>query len=134
MNEHIPADYLLNQYLYELKSWERLLSFQKEELVCFKNRLAVVVNGSLEADMILLAESFQEGFLAQERIVHFLIDELKLQKQMLEKELYKPVELYPEAANSQARLRREIKEGEEAFASVKEKFEQFLQNQFVRMS
>lgn len=132
MNQHIPAFTFLNQYVYELKSWERLLSFQKEELVCFKNRLAEVLNSTTEADIILMAESFQEAFLAQERIVFFLSEELKQQNQILEKEIYKPGEFYKEAVNGQAKLRREINEGEEAFASVKKKFEQFLQNKFVQ--
>lgn len=134
MNPYIPAITYLTQYVYELKSWERLLSFQKEELVCFKTRLAEVLNSSTEAEMILTAERFQEAFLAQERIVFFLADELKQQSQILEKESCKPGEFYTEAVNGQAKLRREIKEGEEAFAVVKKNFEQFLQSKFVQAS
>ena len=134
MKQYIPAVTYLTQYVYELKSWERLLSFQKEELVCFKNRLAEVLNSSTETEMILAAERFQEEFLAQERIVYFLLDELKLQSHILEKESCNPGEFYTQAANGQAKLRREIKEGEEAFATVKKNFEQFLQNKFVQTS
>ena len=134
MKQHISAVTYLTQYVYELKSWERLLSFQKEELVCFKNRLAEVLNSSTEAEMILAAERFQEEFLAQERIVYFLLDELNLQSHILEKENYKPGEFYTQAVNGQAKLRREIKEGEEAFTAVKKNFEQFLQNKFVQTS
>lgn len=130
MQEVFAIHSYLCQYLYELKSWERLLSFQKEELAYCKNRLAEVLNGSTETETVQLAENFQEAFLAQERIVHFLQGELKQQKEVLEKEVNTANSLLPEILNRQKKLLREIKEGELLFASVKGKFETFLHDRF----
>lgn len=130
MRNDVPIHSLLCQYHYELDSWSRLLSFQKGELVCCKNRLAEVVNDSVEGEIVLVAEEFQEAFLRQERIVQFLADELKQQKRILGEETRFPRTLYAEVLKGQKTLQREIKKGEEAFVLVKEKFEEFLHDRF----
>ena len=130
MKAHMPDHPLLSQYQFELDSWGRLLAFQKEELVYCKNRLAEVVNDSSDDEMLLVAEGFQEEFLAQERVIGYLSGELKRQVQLLEKETYLDGEIYTEVVKGQKTLRREIKKGEESFVLVKEDFGKFLNSRF----
>lgn len=115
--------------MYEAESWARLLQFCREELVHFKNRLAAVVADS-EEDLLLVAESFQEEFLAQDKVFGYLSDELKRQSKLLQKDLYVDGELFTEVTRSQIKLRREIKKAEALFAGLKNRYALYLNERY----
>ena len=79
---------VLQQYGYEVESWERLLHFLKQENAYLKSRLGALVSSAGDHALVSWAENFQEETLSQDRTIAFLEEELKLQKARLQKDLY----------------------------------------------
>jgi hypothetical protein len=126
MKKELASNRLIHQYQYELECWGRLLLFQKEELVYFKNRLAEIIDGSTENDLLLTVETFQEAFLDQEKVIDYLSGELKKQAKLIEKDLYFDGEIFRQMQSEQNKLRREFRRAEELFSNVKNRFVQYL--------
>ena len=127
MKEKIRARLLVHHYRYELESWRRLLAYQKEELVYCKNRLAEIINSHAAHGLLLAAETFQEEFLAQERAIEFLTEELKAQFRALEQEELSGDGSVRELGLEQAQLRHAFQKAGELFLYNKNSFVQYLQ-------
>jgi len=121
----------LQYFMYEAESWERLLVFCKEELVHFKNRLAETIADNEGEFVLLVAEKFQEEFLAQDRIFFWLSDELKKQTRLLQKDMYVDGELFHELVQNQIKLRREIKKTEVLFTETKNCYALYLNERYA---
>lgn len=126
MNKEILFNQVIHQYQFEVESWRRLLTFQKEELVFFKNRLAEVINSSPESDELFVVEAFQEEFLSQEKVIAYLSGELKRQLKLIEKELYLDGAVFMQMQREQKELRREFCKAEDLFQGIKNRFVQYL--------
>ena len=121
---------IIKQYMYEAQSWGRMLNFFLQENVSFKTRLAEIVNYNLDLEDIEMAEKFQEEFLAQDRTISFLLDELYHQSKLLERDKYEDSELFKEIIKNQKKIRKDIKNGEQLFIKMKEQFSEYLNNNF----
>ena len=124
--KEIPAPLPLPQFRYELESWRRLLAYWKEELVHCKNRLAGIINSHAAHDLLLAGETFQEVFLAEERAIGFLTEELKAQFWALERADASGGRA-PNLEMEQAKLRHAFRKAVELFLYNKKNFVQFLQ-------
>lgn len=123
-------DSVLQQYQYELESWSRLLYFILQENVYFKNRLSELLNGSsLDGDLAKM-EAFNEDFLAQDKIVEFLQDEIKDQCLLVENKLAPLTTVI----SRQCSLRLEFRKEEELFRTLKEEFTSYLAENFKEVS
>jgi hypothetical protein len=117
MKEEMTIRFLFHRYRYELDSWHRWLTYQKEELVNCKNRLAEIINNCAE-DNLLLAEKFQEEFLAEES---------KAQTSAIENGSCQVAKEVKDLEQEQEKLRRSFWKAGELFLLIKNKFLQFLQ-------
>lgn len=121
---------IVQQFVYETESWNRLIGFIRDETTYFKMRLAEVVSASEDNGVVEQAEKFQEEFLAQDRIIIYLSDELKKQNKLLEKDLNAGDIFLQEAIKNQNKLRKEIKKAEGLFKELKDQFIGFLHELF----
>ena len=126
MKQSASSSQVLQQFTFELESWQRSLAFQLEELVYFKNRLAEIIPSIEDGENLLVVENFQEQFLTQEKIIEYLTTELKAQTRLFEKDLYFDGEILLSVVKSQKELRKEMGKAEEYFTGVKNRFVQFL--------
>lgn len=125
MNSTHPNS-ILRQFRYELEEWGRFLAFLKQENVFYKSRLAEIVNEADDEETIIKAENFNEDFLSQDRIIGFLIDEVKSQSKLLQKDLHADGEILNDAIRHQKKLRTDIEKTEEIFSGIKRNFSGFL--------
>lgn len=121
---------IVQQLTYEAETWVRLIGFIRDETTYFKMRLAEVVSANVDDKVVEQAEKFQEEFLAQDRIIIYLSDELKKQNKLLEKDMNADENILQEAIKNQNKLRREIKKAEGLFKELKDKFIGFLHELF----
>ena len=121
---------IVQQLIYEAETWVRLIGFIRDETTYFKMRLAEVVSANVDDKVVEQAEKFQEEFLAQDRIIIYLSDELKKQNKLLEKDMNADENILQEAIKNQNKLRREIKKAEGLFKELKDKFIGFLHELF----
>jgi hypothetical protein len=119
-------DSILRQFIYESEEWGRLLAFLKQENVYYKSRLAEVVNTADDDDIIAEAEKFNEDFLSQDRIIDFLMEELKNHNKLFQKDWYIDGELFKDVMRHQKKLRTDIEKAEEIFSGTKKNFSGFL--------
>jgi uncharacterized membrane-anchored protein YjiN (DUF445 family) len=121
---------IVQQLTYEVQTWVRLIGFIRDETTYFKMRLAEVVSANVDDKVVEQAEKFQEEFLAQDRIIIYLSDELKKQNKLLEKDMNADENILQEVIKNQNKLRREIKKAEGLFKELKDKFISFLHELF----
>ncbi len=121
---------IVQQLTYEAETWVRLIGFIRDETTYFKMRLAEVVSANVDDKVVEHLEKFQEEFLAQDRIIIYLSDELKKQNKLLEKDMNADENILQEAIKNQNKLRREIKKAESLFKELKDKFIGFLHELF----
>jgi hypothetical protein len=127
MKENVPSQLpFLRQYVFETECWHRLVSFYKEELVSYENRLSDMVLESNDDHSLLIAEGFQEDFISLDLIIRFLEGELKKQSRLLDKERCNETEILIEVMEGQAKLQSEIQKAETIFKQVKDKFACYL--------
>ena len=117
---------ILREYVYETESWSRMLAFLREENVNFKNRLAEIVDTNADEETLLIAEKFLDEFLDQDRIIAYLLEELKEQNKRIENDQYQIELPINKVVKNQSKLRKEMKEEEKLFAIVKEGFLNYL--------
>jgi hypothetical protein len=70
---------LSGQYLYEIMSWIRLIEFLNQENTHMKNRLSVVIEGSLDRDKVAMAEHFQNQFIVKDDVYDHMLHDLNKQ-------------------------------------------------------
>jgi hypothetical protein len=107
-----------------------LLAFFLVENIYFKTRLAELLNSKDDEDVIENGEKFQDEFLSQDRILSFLVSEVKRQTKLLERDLYEDGELFKGVLKNQKKLRKDIKTAENLFTELKETFSDYLSAQF----
>lgn len=62
----------LKQFQFESAAWKRELGFMKEENVHLKNRLAEILKGRIDKNLLKEAESFQNSFVSDDDIINLL--------------------------------------------------------------
>jgi len=107
---------VLNQLIYEVETWKRLIVFIKNENLLRVNRLNEIITSGVDNSILYKIENFQEEFLNLESLYMVLNDEivdqhnrLKLvQKDDLENELFRLINLQKQTRNNMEKLINKI--------------------------
>jgi len=100
------------QLQYEIDAWMSMLSFIKEENICFKNRLSDVIPLINEKSVLEIAETFQNRFINNDTIIVLLKKDISAHAQLLTKEV-----------NSDHMLTKNIMKKQKTLRDDMEKFE-----------
>ena len=123
---------LIQQYIYEVDTWNRLLDYLEEENILYKNRIAVILKNDTESLLIEMIESFLNKFVLEDTIISiFRNDITKAKIKILARG--KDVEIEENADNyilSQNKLRKEIEIIEQQFNRLKFEFNKYLSEHF----
>lgn len=125
---------VIQQYIYEAECWERLLNYILQENICFKNRLAELAAGDLEAYDLFSAEKFQDQFLSQDRIISYLTDEVNLQRQQLGHAIGQDGLISIDLMMHHKRLRNDLYRTEQLFMKMKDEFLLYLETHLAPQS
>ena len=117
---------MLRQFVYESEEWGRLLAFLRQENVFYKSRLAEALNSVEDYEFVQEAEKFNEDFVSQDRIIDFLMEELRAHDKLLQKDWYADGEILKDVIRRQKKMRTDIEKAEEIFSGVKKNFAGFL--------
>lgn len=123
---------LIQQYIYEVDTWYRLLDYLEEENILYKNRIAVILKNDTESLFIEMIESFLNKFVLEDTIISIFKDDIKNAKnKILEKG--KDIEKEGNTNNfilTQNKLRKEIEIIEKQFNGLKFEFNKYLSDHF----
>jgi len=119
-------DVIIKHFQFEAEAWQRELIFFQQENAMLKSRLADIVNRSSDETSIIMAETFNEQFIAQDTVFAFLFHELAALNQLLEKELFGDGLLFGDLIERQDKLRRDIYRTEMLFYEQKREFGEFI--------
>jgi hypothetical protein len=107
---------VLNQLIYEVETWKRLIVFIKNENLLRVNRLNEIITSGVDNIILYKIENFQEEFLNLESLYMVLNDELVdqhnrlklVQKDDLENELFRLINLQKQTRNNMEKLINKI--------------------------
>ena len=107
---------VLNQLIYEVETWKRLIVFIKNENLLRVNRLNEIITSGVDNSILYKIENFQEEFLNLESLYMVLNDEIVdqhnrlklLQKDDLENELFRLINLQKQTRNNMEKLINKI--------------------------
>ena len=123
---------MIQQYIYEVDTWDRLLNYLEEENIQYKNRIAVIVKNDNESLFIETIESFLNKFVMEDTIISIFRDDIaKAKIKILAKG--KDVLTDRNADNiffTQNKLRKEIEIIEQQFNGLKFEFNKYLSIHF----
>ena len=68
--------FTLRQLQHESDAWKRMLVFMGEENVELKNRLSEILKSDIDKKLLLKAENFQNGFVAEDDLIRFLRNDI----------------------------------------------------------
>lgn len=116
-----------NQFHHEIKTWERLLDFFKQENAILKTRLSEVVDTIIDKEFLTPAEQFQNIFISTDEFIEELKidirDQLKIvdidSRSVGQKTDYSLIK-------KQERLRNEMESLEKRFSKDKNDFNKYL--------
>ena len=124
---------LIQQYIYEVDTWYRLLDYHEEENILYKNRIAGILKNDTESLLIEMIESFLNKFALEDTIISIFRDDItKAKIKILAKG--KDIEKEGNADNyilSQNKLRNEIEIIEQQFNRLKFEFNKYLSDHFI---
>lgn len=112
------------QFIHENKTWLRLLEFLKQENTVLKTRLSEVLDYKADKEFLVLAEQFQNLFIAKDEF----IDGLRYDVHLQQKELAGKDNLMPDQkiVKRQEKLRNEMESLESGFVKLKNDFNKYL--------
>lgn len=112
------------QFHHENKTWSRLLDFFKQENSFLKNRLAEVVDYSVDKGFLALAEQFQNRFILKDEYIDELRQDINMQELELLSSNHTPTD--NKLLRRQEKLRNEMEYFEKDFANLKNEFNKYL--------
>jgi hypothetical protein len=119
-------DVIIKHFQFEAEAWQRELIFFQQENALLKSRLADIVNRRSDESSIIMAETFNEQFIAQDTVFSFLFRELAELNQILEKELFGDGLLFGDLVARQDKLRKDFYRTELLFYELKHEFGDFI--------
>ena len=124
---------LIQQYIYELDTWYRLLDYLEEENVLYKNRIVTILKNDTESLLLEMIESFLNKFVLEDTIISIFRNDITKAKIKIMAE-GKDVEKEKNGDNYilyQNKLRKEIEIIEHQFNRLKFEFNNYLSEQFT---
>ncbi|MEO7445786.1 MAG: hypothetical protein ABIT96_10595 [Ferruginibacter sp.] len=113
------------QFQHEHKTWHRLLEFFTQENTILKNRLAEVVDQTMDKSFLALAEHFQNKFITKDEYIFELQQDIEqLDIDVLNKKA--PAADFISLVKRQEKLRNEMEFFEKDFNSLKNAFNKQL--------
>ena len=113
-----------NQFHHENKTWIRLLEFFKQENTYLKNRLAEVVDHSMDKDFLALAEHFQNTFILKDEYIDELRHDINIQDRGITNLTDGIIDT--KLLKLQEKLRNEMEYFEKDFNNLKNEFNKYL--------
>lgn len=115
------------QFQYENQTWERLLTFFKQENNVLKTRLSEVLDRAMGKDFLALAEQFQNRFILKDEFIRELNHDVNDQKRVLGENMANNTQSVNEKLiKRQDKLRNEVEYLEKDFALLKNEFNKYL--------
>jgi hypothetical protein len=123
---------LVQQYLYERKTWDRLLDYMQEENIHYKNRLSDILKNDIDRTLIDMIESFLNKFVLEDSNISILrhyISEAnnKITAKQKDSEQRENID---KVVITQNKLRKEIEVTEKEFNGLKFEFNKYLSEHF----
>jgi len=112
------------QFHHENKTWIRLLEFFKQENYFMKNRLAEVLDHSVDKDFLVLAEQFQNKFILKDEYIDELRHDINKLDQILSDNSGGSVTSI--LTKTQGKLRNAMEYFEKDFYMLKNDFNKYL--------
>ncbi len=116
-----------SHYVFENKSWIRLVEFLIQENAIMKTRLSEVMDQIHDRNSLAIAEHFQDKFITKDDVFEHLVNDLKIESKKWE--LYKkndPTILLSELSLTHKMLRLDIERLEQALDVLKKDYNTFL--------
>ena len=116
-----------SHYVFENKSWIRLVEFLIQENAIMKTRLSEVMDQIHDRESLAIAEHFQDKFITKDDVFEHLINDLKIESKKWEQ--YKkndPTILMSELSLSHKMHRLDIERLEQALDILKKDYNTFL--------
>lgn len=120
----------LRQFQHERDSWRRTLAFMEEENVFLKNRLAEVLNDSVDTFFLQRAESFQSNFLRADDLFSLLRVNVAEFDKLLAPELFRRGAILPVVERSYRNICKLMDNVQNKFESWKLEFSNYLIENF----
>lgn len=116
-----------SHYVFENKSWIRLIEFLIQENAIMKTRLSEVMDQIHDRESLSIAEHFQDKFITKDDVFEHLINDLKIESKKWEQ--YKrndPSIFLNELSVTHKMLRLDIERLEQALDILKKDYNTFL--------
>ena len=123
--KEVARQLLIGQFLFENEVWDRLVSYQKNEISSYKSRLAEITEFA-DKDGLVDVEKFQDEFLAQDQMLFFLAGELHKQLVQLRGDPCVDDKQFGQVLLNQERIRSDIEKAGILFSRVKNGFSIYL--------
>jgi hypothetical protein len=114
------------QFLYENKTWNRLLYFFILENSLLKTRLSKVVDRETDQLFIARAEQFQNEFILKDEYLLDIGNDIKGQEKELQKAFIQKIDPDQETCKMQEKLRNEMFYLEKESTNLKNKLNEYL--------
>lgn len=118
----------VQQYLYERKTWLRLLDYLQEENIDYKNRIADILKDDTGNNLLDLIESFLSKFIMEDFAIAILRHDVNASNKLLIEEKYNTDDKNTSAdiKETQNKLRNEMQIIENRFNKLKFEFNKYL--------
>jgi len=117
----------LSDLHFEHRNWLSELTFWKEELVSFQNRLAEVVSRWTDKSVLAQAEHFQNQFIRHNEVIDILRHEVKLHEQELSIHAEEhPIGIEHQHFSDHADFREQMETQRHIYNDLKKEFFSFL--------
>lgn len=121
-----PAN-ILEQFHHENLTWLRSIDFFKQENSHLKNRLAEVVDGTVDREFLAQAEHFQNQFIIKDEFMDILRHDVNAQEKTLsEKYRRREISVDDGLQSRQMNLRDQMAYLEKEFTSLRNEFNSYL--------
>jgi hypothetical protein len=117
----------IRQFQHESDSWKRTLEFLMHENSILQNRLAEVLNTTIDDNDILpVAEQYQNRFVQEDEYIHLIRKEIAEQDRLLLKDTYSDGELFYEIIRKHKKLSAEMQNIIKEFNKIRFDFNSYL--------
>ena len=126
------ATSLVQQYLYERKTWDRLLDYMQEENIHYKNRLSDILKNDIDQSLIEMIESFLNKFILEDSDISNFRHNVSGANNVItaKQKDSEQRESIDKVVITQNKLRKDIEVIEKEFNGLKFEFNKYLSEHF----
>lgn len=118
----------VQQYQYEIKTWNRLLDYLEEENIQYKNRISEILKNNIHTGLLETIEVFLSEFVREDQIISLCRRDIEALKGVIDKGRDGALNgnNFEEITFNQDKLRKEIEMTERRFNALKFDFSKYL--------